>query len=215
VIHLGQLCAAAFAENVVASSGIGRQKITHVLDDSENGNGDRLEHSERPPHIGDSDVLRSRHEHCALNGNKLGQRQLYVASARRHVNDQIIKLAPFHIRKKLFHQPVQDRPAHDHNRLNCSTPIPRAPLKWRLAQGATRIMVSYLTFLFSTHKRALQPAIALIPRGPVRCPGLIPTIITGWRFVPGTRRSTATWTPTTTREDRSYRAGTDRGPESR
>src|SRR5216683_2674099 len=60
VIHLGQACAAAFAENVVARAGVRRDEVTHVLNNSQYRDSDRLKHAQRPPHVRDGHVLRSR-----------------------------------------------------------------------------------------------------------------------------------------------------------
>src|SRR6266404_2693850 len=90
-IGFGEFLSAPFAENLIAISSIGSDEITHVFDYTQNWNRDCLEHSERPPHVSDGYVLRGCYKHCTLNGNELSKRQLHVACARGHVNNQVIQ----------------------------------------------------------------------------------------------------------------------------
>ena len=45
----------------------------------------------------------------AVNGNRLGQSQLYVAGARRHVDNDEIELAPIDLEKELLQQLVDHK----------------------------------------------------------------------------------------------------------
>src|ERR1044072_931795 len=73
MVHLSQLRAAAFAEDVVTSSGVWGDEIAHVLDDAQNRNSNRFKHSERAAHVRDRHVLRRGNQHRALYRDKLRQ----------------------------------------------------------------------------------------------------------------------------------------------
>src|ERR1700682_1650594 len=73
VIHLGQLRAATFTENVIARAGIGRDEIAHVFNNPENRDSDRFKHAQRASHVRDRHVLRSRYQYRALNWHELSE----------------------------------------------------------------------------------------------------------------------------------------------
>ena len=66
----------------------------HVLDDAEDRHADLLEHLEALARVEQRDVLRRRDDHRAGDRHALRQRQLDVAGAGRHVDDQVVEVAP-------------------------------------------------------------------------------------------------------------------------
>ena len=110
---IGKFLPAAFAKNVIARARIGSDEVAHIFDHAEHRHGDGFEHAQRAAHVDEGNFLRRGYQHRALHRDQLRQAQLYVAGSRRHVHDQIIEFAPLHIRKKLLHQPMQDRAAHN------------------------------------------------------------------------------------------------------
>ena len=61
MIHLSQFGSAAFAKNVVARAGVGRNEVAHILDDAENGNSYGFEHAQRAAYVSNCYILRRGH----------------------------------------------------------------------------------------------------------------------------------------------------------
>ncbi len=68
------------------------------------------------PRIEQRDVLRRRHDHGAGHRHLLRQRQLDVAGAGRHVDDQVVEVAPVRLLEQL-RQRLRDDRAAPHHRL--------------------------------------------------------------------------------------------------
>ena len=75
---------------------------------------DLLEHIDRFTHVGHRDFLGRRHQHSALNRHQLRQAQLRIARSRRHIDDQVIKLSPIDVIKKLAYRGMEHRATPDH-----------------------------------------------------------------------------------------------------
>ena len=88
----------------------------HVLDDSEHGHVDLLEHLEALAGVGQRDVLRRRDDHGARDRHALRERELDVAGAGRHVDDEVVEVAPVGIAQQLG-QRLRDHRAAPHHRL--------------------------------------------------------------------------------------------------
>ena len=86
----------------------------HVLDDAEHRHVDLLEHLEALAGVGQRDVLRRGHDDGAGHRHALRQRELDVAGARRHVDDQVVELAPVGVAEQLRQRLRDHRPAPDH-----------------------------------------------------------------------------------------------------
>ena len=88
----------------------------HVLDDAEHRHFDLLEHAQTLARIEQRDVLRRRHDHGAADRHSLRQRELDIARAGRHVDDQVVELAPAR-RFQQLHQRLRHHRSAPHHRL--------------------------------------------------------------------------------------------------
>ena len=69
-------------------------EIAHVLDDADDRNHDLVEHRLGPDDVGESDVLRRGDKERGADFELLGEGDLNVAGSWRHIDDEIIELAP-------------------------------------------------------------------------------------------------------------------------
>ena len=104
----GQASPAARSEDRVART-VGRDERVHVLD--------HAEHLEvrAAGHVGDArrDLLRAlrrcgHHEHLGLR-QQAGERHLDVAGAGRHVDEQVVEVAPPHVDEELLERLGEDQ----------------------------------------------------------------------------------------------------------
>ena len=79
------------AEDVLLVAAVRADVEAHVLDDAEHRHVDLLEHLEPLARVQQRDVLRRGDDHGAGDRHALRQRELDVAGARRHVDDQVIE----------------------------------------------------------------------------------------------------------------------------
>src|ERR1051326_6257710 len=93
--------AAAFAEEGHWLPAVDAFEPAHVLDDPEDRDLDPLEHADAAQSVADRDFLWGRDDDRAGERSGLDQRQLRVAGARRHVDDEIIELTPGDVPEKL------------------------------------------------------------------------------------------------------------------
>src|SRR5688572_21550389 len=89
----------------------------HVFHDPEDRDGHLLEHLQTLPRVEQCDVLRCRDDHGTAYGHPLRQGQLDVPGARRHVDDQIVELAPVCFTQELGEGLGHHRAAPDHRLL--------------------------------------------------------------------------------------------------
>ena len=89
----------------------------HVLDDADDGNAHFLEHLEPLARIDQRDVLRRRDDHRAGHRHFLRERQLDVSGAWRHVDDEIVQLAPVGILEQLLERLRHHRSPPHHRRI--------------------------------------------------------------------------------------------------
>ena len=89
------------AEDVRPGAALRTLKITHVLDNAENRHIDLLEHRQPAARIDQRKILRRRNDHCALQRYILRQRQLRIAGAGRHIDDENIERSPRDIAQHL------------------------------------------------------------------------------------------------------------------
>ena len=78
---------------------------------------DFFEHLETLARIQEGDVLGRRDDHGAAHRNALRERELDVAGARRHVDDQIVELAPARVAQELSERLGDHRSAPRHGLL--------------------------------------------------------------------------------------------------
>ena len=81
------------------------------------GHADLLEHLEALARIDQRDVLRRGHDHRAGHRHLLRERQLDVAGAGRHVDDEVVDLAPVRVLQQLLERLRDHRAAPDHRRV--------------------------------------------------------------------------------------------------
>src|SRR5439155_9121062 len=108
---LGFLTGATAAENVVALATFLADEAAHVLDDAENGDVDGAEHGDGADGVEQRDLLRGADDDGAGDGQDLREGERDVAGAGRHVDDEIIEIAPSDVAKELRDVRVQHRAA--------------------------------------------------------------------------------------------------------
>jgi hypothetical protein len=113
----GHAGAAAGAEDRLLVPAVGADVRAHVLDHAEHGNRDFLEHPEALAGVEQRDVLRGRDDHRPAHRDALGQRELDVAGAGRHVDDEVVEFAPVGVAEQLRERLRDHRAAPDHRLL--------------------------------------------------------------------------------------------------
>ena len=73
---------------------MGADVVAHILDDAENFHVDLLEHGDAASGDFEGHVLRGGDDHAAIERDRLDERKLRVAGARRQIDDQDIEFAP-------------------------------------------------------------------------------------------------------------------------
>ena len=110
---LGEAGAAALAEGRGVLAAAGARVARHVLDDADERLADLLHHRGRA--LGDAlrGGLRRRDDDRLGARHQLPEREPDVARARRHVDDEVVELAPVHVGEELLERAVQHRAAPD------------------------------------------------------------------------------------------------------
>jgi hypothetical protein len=108
---------AAMAEDFGPLAAMGAEEIAHILDDAEHGHLDLAEHVETLAGIEQGDVLRGRDDDRAGQRNPLGEAELGVARAGRHIDDEDVEFAPLHVAQHLLDRADHHRAAPDHWRV--------------------------------------------------------------------------------------------------
>ncbi|MNT31392.1 hypothetical protein D3C72_1672250 [compost metagenome] len=104
------------AENIITSAGIGRDEIAHILDDAEQRHLHLAEHGDALARIDQRQILRRGDDDRAGKRHLLGDRELRIARAGRHVQHQHIQFAPGNFAQHLHQCRLHHRPAPDHRR---------------------------------------------------------------------------------------------------
>ncbi len=112
-----QRLAAVLAEDVLLVPAIRADVQAHVLHDAEHRHADLLEHLETLARVGERDVLRRRDDHRAAHRHPLRESELDVARAGRHVDDQIVEVAPVRLREQLVQRRRDHRATPGHRLL--------------------------------------------------------------------------------------------------
>ena len=77
-------------------------------------------HIQQPGHfdrLGDNhghQILRGGNHHNAIHRQRLKNGEGYVSGSRRHIHEEVVQIAPYHIGPKLLHDPSDDGPPPDH-----------------------------------------------------------------------------------------------------
>src|SRR5690606_2141837 len=116
-VLLGHAPSAARAEDMLFVAALRTDVSAHVLHDAEHRHFDLLEHAQALARIEQRDVLRGRDDHGAAQGHALRKRELRVAGTGRHVDDQIIEIAPLRRFEELHERLRHHGPAPDHGLL--------------------------------------------------------------------------------------------------
>ena len=116
-VLLAQVAAAVLAENVLLVTAAAANVQAHVLDDAEHGHVHLLEHLEPLARVRERDVLRRRDDDGAAHGHALRERELNVTRARRHVDDEVVEVAPARLGQQLVQRRRHHRPAPRHGLL--------------------------------------------------------------------------------------------------
>ena len=93
---------------------VGADVGSHVLDQAEDGHAHLLEHLHALLGVDQGDVLGRGDDHGARHGHALGQRQLDVAGAGRHVHQQVVQILPVGLAQHLLQRLRGHGAAPDH-----------------------------------------------------------------------------------------------------
>src|SRR6516162_1368129 len=100
VLHRG-LGAFTVAEDVHGLAAVWASECAHIFHHAEHLHAYLAEHFNGLADIRERDGRRSGHNNRTGHGHGLDQGQLYIARARREIDDQVVQLAPFHAAQKL------------------------------------------------------------------------------------------------------------------
>src|SRR3990170_5792601 len=101
------------AEYIRTSAAMRTTEKTHILNHTKNRDIKLSKHGNTPNHIKKGDILRRRNNNSACKRHFLGQGKLNITGSRREVHQEVIKLTPFYISKKLFNCLHNHRSAPD------------------------------------------------------------------------------------------------------
>ena len=118
VVIGAHLLAAALSEDRLRVPAIRADMHAHVLDDAHDGHTHLVEHLEPLARIDQRNVLRCGHDHGAGYGHLLRERELDVAGAGRHVDDEVIEVTPVGVLQQLLQRLRHHRAAPDHRRVD-------------------------------------------------------------------------------------------------
>ena len=107
---------------------LGADVQRHVLDDAEDRDADLLEHLQSLHGIDQRDVLRSRDDDGTSHRHLLRERQLDVASARRHVDHEVVEVLPVGLTQQLLQRLRHHRAAPHHRLVGIDQQTDRAHL---------------------------------------------------------------------------------------
>ena len=116
-VLLAQVAPAVLAEDSLLVTAVAADVQAHVLDDAEHRHVHLLEHLEPFAGIRERDVLRRGDDDRAADGHALRERELNVARAGRHVDDEIVEIAPARLREELVQRRRDHRAAPGHRLL--------------------------------------------------------------------------------------------------
>src|SRR5262249_28527006 len=106
----------AMAENIRARAALRAEEIAHILYNPKHRNIDAVEHGNSAPRIDQREILRCRDDHRTLERYLLRHGELRVAGAGRHIHDENVERAPFHLAQHLRQRRDHHGPAPDHRR---------------------------------------------------------------------------------------------------
>mmetsp|Transcript_14132 Transcript_14132/g.30434 ORF Transcript_14132/g.30434 Transcript_14132/m.30434 type:complete len:311 (+) Transcript_14132:328-1260(+) len=103
----------ASTEQKVPVAGVWRDEVAHVFNNADGRYVDLVEHRDALHDVHERQLLRRGDDHGGVNVECLAQRELHVAGSRRHVQHEVVQLAPIRRRKQLRQYICNHRPAHD------------------------------------------------------------------------------------------------------
>ena len=92
-------------------------EVGHVLDDAEHGHVDALEHEDAAGNVDQREGMGRGDDNGAIERGLLDERELDIARAGRHVDDEVIEVAPIGLVEDLLHVSGNHGPAHDGGRI--------------------------------------------------------------------------------------------------
>jgi hypothetical protein len=109
--------AAAGAEDRLLVAALRADVGAHVFHHAQHRDRDLLEHAQALAGVEQRDVLRRGDDHGAAHRDALRERELDVAGAGRHVDDQVVELAPVGVAQQLGERLGDHRATPDHRLL--------------------------------------------------------------------------------------------------
>ena len=92
----------ALAEDLVTLAAVGAPEITHILNETENGNIHHLCHIHSLLNNHTDQILRRGHDDDALDGKRLENGEGNIAGSGRHIYEHIVNFAPVYIGPELL-----------------------------------------------------------------------------------------------------------------
>ena len=106
----------AVRKDVRSATAMRTDEVAHILHHPEQRDFDLVEHRDATTGVDQRQILRRRHDHRSRKRHRLSHRQLRVAGARRHVDDQHVEFAPHDLAQELVQRRDHHRSAPDHRR---------------------------------------------------------------------------------------------------
>mmetsp|Transcript_19753 Transcript_19753/g.54381 ORF Transcript_19753/g.54381 Transcript_19753/m.54381 type:complete len:332 (-) Transcript_19753:445-1440(-) len=91
---------------------VGQRQVAHVLHDGHGWHGQLAEHGDAALHVDGAQLLRSGDDDRRRDLTDLRDREVYVPGARRHVQHQVVELAPVCLVEKLGDEPRHHGATH-------------------------------------------------------------------------------------------------------
>jgi len=134
-----------------------RLEVRHVLDDAEHRDADAAEHHRAAQRVADGDLLRRGHDDRAGDARRLHQRELRVAGARGHVDEEDIELPPRDVAEELRDDLHHDRPAPDRRLVALDEETERDELHAVRLEGLDLLVLHRWGGIHAHHPRDVRP----------------------------------------------------------
>ncbi|MCY1361370.1 hypothetical protein D9M69_480350 [compost metagenome] len=131
----------------------------HVLHDAQDRHADLLEHLDALARVEQRDVLRRGDDHRARHRHALAQRELDVAGARRHVDDQVVEVFPVGLAQQLLERLRGHGAAPDHGLVGVDQEADRHHLHAMALLGLHVLAVDALGAPVQAHHHGLARAV--------------------------------------------------------
>mmetsp|Transcript_12085 Transcript_12085/g.28890 ORF Transcript_12085/g.28890 Transcript_12085/m.28890 type:complete len:285 (-) Transcript_12085:156-1010(-) len=122
---------------------IGQGHVAHVLHDSHGRDVKLAEHGDASLHVDHAQLLRGGDDHSCSNLADLRQGQVDIARSRRHVQDEVVELAPVCLVHQLRHHACDHGTPH-HRRMSDKTKGDHLDASVRVDDGADVLLLLFI-----------------------------------------------------------------------